>query len=163
MKKEELDLIKTAIINETEGHEFYNMAAEKTEKEDVKKAFKELSDEELLHVTWLKEIYSKFKDGKEDSKYVELISDPPSPKIFNWDNIDRKSASIAISVFGIGIQIERASVEFYKNAHKSSDIKEVKELYKLLVKWETSHLEQFSNEYDKLKEIWWSEQEFAPY
>jgi len=163
MKNEELDLVKTAIINEIEGYEFYNMAAEQTENSDAKKAFKELADEEFLHVNWLKEIYSRSGNIKEDSLYIALVSDPPSPHIFNWDNIDRKSASIAVSVFGIGIQIERASVEFYKMAYKSSDIKEVKELYKLLIKWETSHLEQFSNEYDKLRESWWSQQEFSPY
>ena len=32
-----------------------------------------------------------------------------------------------------------------------------------ILKWEKVHLEQFTNQYNLLKEDWWAEQGFAPF
>lgn len=164
MNKKELQLLKQAIINEVEGAEFYGLAAEKHDlDEDVKKAFLDFKSEEMKHINWLKNLFEKIKDDKEDEFNLSIIEPLPSPKIFSWDKLDRKDASIVVSVFGIAIQTERAAVEFYKNAAKSTTIENAKKLYETLSKWEQTHLDTFSKEYDNLIEEWWSTQGFAPF
>jgi len=67
MNKEELKTIKQAIINENEGYEFYKMVSKDTNSEEAKKAFLELAEEELKHVKWLKDLFTKLKDNTMDS------------------------------------------------------------------------------------------------
>ena len=164
MNKKEIQLIKQAIINEVEGAEFYKLAAGKEGiSEEVKKEFFHLADEEIKHIEWLKILFDKVKNEKEDEFNLAIIDPLPSPNIFAWNKLDRKSANIAVAVFGIAIQAEKASVEFYENAAKNSDLKKAQELYKILANWERSHLETFSKEYESLLDEWWSEQEFSPF
>ena len=163
LNNEELMLIKQAIINEIEGYEFYNMASSKASSKEVENAFLELANEEMQHVIWLKDLFSKVKDNNAADFQLALIPEPTSPAIFKWKNIDRVDVGIAVSAFGIGIQMEKASVEYYEKAAKATKIKETKELYNILVKWEKVHLDKFSSQYEELKEEWWSEQGYAPF
>jgi rubrerythrin len=163
MKTEELIIIKQAIINEIEGYEFYNMAASKSNSQEVKEAFLELAEEEMQHVVWLKELFNKVKDDNIADFQLALISEPIFSMVFKWDNIDRRDAGIAVSAFGIGIQLEKASIEHYIKAARETEFKEAKELYNLLIKWERVHLDKFSSQYEELKEEWWSEQGYAPF
>ncbi|MEK6263887.1 MAG: ferritin family protein [Clostridium sp.] len=163
MNKVELMVIKQAIINEIEGYEFYNMASSKSKSKEVEAAFLELANEEMQHVIWLKDLFGKIKDDNVANFQLALIPEPTSPAIFKWENIDRVDAGIAVSAFGIGIQMEKASVEYYEKAAKETKIKEAKELYTVLIKWEKVHLDKFSAQYEELKEEWWSEQGYAPF
>ncbi|MCB2288421.1 ferritin family protein [Clostridium sp. CS001] len=163
MNNQELMIIKQAIINEIEGYEFYNMASNKANSSEVKNAFLELAEEEMQHVNWLKDLFNKVKDNNIDNFQLALISEPTSPAIFKWENIDRKDAAIAVSAFGIGIQMEKASIEYYEKAAKETDLKQAKELYNILIKWEKVHLDKFSSQYEELKEDWWSDQGYAPF
>jgi rubrerythrin len=163
LKDQELKIIQTAIINELEGYEFYKMAHEKTTDPSVKEAFSTLAEEERKHIEWLKELFEKVRDSEEDVIKLSMMDNPPSPNIFQWENLDRTSASLAVSVFGIGIQMERMSVEFYENAAKRSEITAARSLFGTLAKWEQVHLDMFSKEYDKLQNTWWADQGFAPF
>lgn len=164
MDKKEIQLIKQAIINEIEGAEFYKLASEKEGiSEEVKNEFLYLSKEELKHIEWLKVLFDKIKNSKEDEFDLAIIDPLPSPKIFTWDKLDRKSANIAVAVFGIAIQSEKTAIEFYQNAAKNTELKKARELYSILANWEKNHLESFSKEYESLLEEWWSEQEFSPF
>lgn len=163
MKSEELKVIKKAIIHEIEGYEFYKLASEKADSLDTKNAFMELADEELTHIEWLKKLFNNI-DADESHKFdLAFIESPESPEVYDWANLDRSDAALAVSVFGIAIQMERASIEFYQNAAEDSSIKEAKELFLILANWEKAHLEHFSERYEELKEAWWSRQNFAPY
>jgi len=163
VNNQELMILKQAIINEIEGYEFYNMAASNSNSKEVKNAFLELAEEEMQHVVWLKDLFNKVKDDNIVDFQLALIPEPTSPAIFKWENIDRKDAGIAVSAFGIGIQMEKASIEYYEKAAKQTEIKEAKELFNILIKWEKIHLDKFSSQYEELKEEWWSEQGYAPF
>jgi len=163
VNNQELMILKQGIINEIEGYEFYNMAAGSSNFKEVKSAFLELAEQEMQHVVWLKDLFNKVKEDDMANFQLALIPEPASPEIFKWENIDRKNAGIAVSAFGIGIQMEKASIEFYSKAAKQTEIKEAKELYNILIKWEKVHLDRFSLQYEELKEEWWSEQGFAPF
>ena len=163
MNIEELSVIKQAILNELEGYEFYKMAGNQANSKYVKVAFLELAQEEMSHIKWLNELFNKIKGGKEDEVTLAFLADTSSPKIFTWENLDRKDAAMAVSAFGIGIQMERYSIQFYIKAEKQSQNIESKELFQKLIVWEQAHLDQFASQYEKLKEEWWADQEYAPF
>ncbi len=163
MLEQELSIIKQAIINELEGYEFYKMASAQAESAEVRQTFMQLASEEQLHIEWLNELFTKLKTSPEDAMKLAVLDNPPSPGIFNWDKLDRKHAGVAVSVFGIGVQMERASVEFYDQAAKETKFEASRQLFEILSKWEAAHLATFSTEYDKYQEIWWSDQDYAPF
>jgi rubrerythrin len=163
MNKEELAIIKQAILNEIEGYEFYKMASEKETSKEGKEAFIELANEELKHVEYLQELFSKIKDGDEEDFQLAFLSNPPSPRIFDWKKIEVGNNSLAVSVFGIGIQIEKASIDFYQEAMVKTQNIMAKKLFEILVSWEKVHLNQFTDAYNFHKEEWWAAQGYAPF
>lgn len=163
MKEFEIQQVKQAILSEVEGYEFYKLAMGQANNSEVKAAFDNLAKEELKHVEWLNQLFEKLKDDEEDSFRLAAMPDPPSAEIFKWDNIDRNNAGLAVSVFSIGMQMEKASVEFYNEAAEKTNIEEAKKLYKILAQWEQVHYDQFAKEYETLKQEWWSDQAYAPF
>ncbi len=163
MKEFEVKMIKQAILNEIEGYEFYKMAGKQAQNTDVKKSFERLAEEELKHVEWLKQLFESMSSDQADTNLLESLPNPPTAGIFKWDSLDRDNAGIAVSVFGIGMQMEEASVEFYKDAANKTGLGEAKKLYKLLAQWEQVHFEQFAKEYESLRKDWWSYQGYAPF
>lgn len=163
MLKEELEIISQAILNEVEGYELYRMAANQSATKNSKEAFMELANEELRHVEFLKNLFDNIKDGKEDELSLAHEVKPPSPDIYNWEKVDQEHASMAMSVFSIGIQMEKDSIEFYQNAKEKTKIDQAKKLFDLLIKWEKVHLDQFIEQYNIYKEDWWADQGYAPF
>ncbi len=163
MHKEELNVISQAIVNEIEGYEFYRMAANQAGTGESKDSFLELAKEELKHVEYLKALFNKIKSGQEDDLRLALEASPPSPDIYNWKKVSKENTSLAMSVFSIGIQMEKASIEFYQDAKNKTSLEEARKLFDLLIKWEKVHLEQFTEQYNIHKENWWAEQSFAPF
>lgn len=163
MRKTELGVIKQAIINELEGYEFYKMAMQQAHDVDVKATLKQLADEEQSHIMWLDELFKKMKDHPTDDFELAALADMPSPGIFTWASLDRKQVGLAVSVFGIAIQMERAAMSFYQNAAERTTIPAAKELYTKLSAWEEVHLNAFVEEYDRVQGDWWSDQGYAPF
>lgn len=160
MLKRDVEVFKQAILNEVEGYEFYKMAAYNADNDEVKKSFLDLANEELKHIEWLKDAFKKLSGNPEDQSTLALIENPPSPQIFKWENLQNKNANLAVSVLGIGMEMERASVKFYENAMKATPYEAAKQLFEVLAKWEHVHLEQFSKAYDVLIKDWWMDQGF---
>lgn len=163
MLKKDIEVFKQAILNEVEGYEFYKMAAYNAADEEVKKAFLNLANEELKHIDWLKDAFKKLSGNPEDHSTLAMIENPPSPQIFKWENLQTKNANLAVSVLGIGIEMERASVKFYEQAASETPYEAAKQLFEVLAKWENVHLEQFSKGYDVLIKDWWSDQGFEAF
>lgn len=164
MYKEELAIISQAVLNEVEGYEFYKMASSQCNSDKTKEAFLELANEELKHADYLKKLWRKLSGGGEIK--LESIIDAvvvPSLEIYKWDKIDKSNTSVAMSVFGIGMQMEQSSIEFYEKAKEKVKSQVSKDLFDLLISWERIHLKQFTEQYSILKEDWWAEQGFAPF
>lgn len=161
MTYDEISIIKQAIINEIEGYEFYRMAAKQTQSNNVQKAFLQLAEEEFMHVEWLKKFYSNISEGRDHSLHMAFVIEPPSPGLFNWDSIERQNISLAVSIYGISVHMEKASVDFYRQAAQKTQSPKLKHLYNTLIQWEKGHYEQFKNEYERLKEDYWSLQQIA--
>lgn len=163
MKQNELDAIKQAILNEIEGYEFYQLAASQAKDDETKQSFLNLANEEMKHVEWLKALFNSMVNDDHDSFNLANVSDPPSPEIYQWKHLDRQNAQTAVSVFGIGMQMEQLAVKFYTEARDQATHDHVKALFTKLIAWEQVHFEQFAKEYDLLKQDWWSTQSFAPF
>lgn len=165
MYKEELTIISQAILNETEGFEFYKLAANQSTSQSTKEALLELANEELKHANYLKKLWSKLTDGGHINinDILESGIEIPSPDIYKWDKVDKSSTSVAMSIFGIGIQMEKSSIDFYTDAKNKAKSEASIALFDLLINWEKVHLHQFTKQYNILKEDWWAEQGFAPF
>ena len=161
MSKKEKEIIKNALTLEQEGYEFYQMAAENSEDRAVSDAFKQLAQEEVKHMDWLKELYSKIS---EDTRSEISFEDPPDvPQIFDWEEVSHFKGSMAMSVFGVGVKMEKSAVEYYQEAAKETELKVARDLYETLIEWEKGHLKDFEKQYQLLQEDWWNEQGFAPF
>ncbi|MBS4031433.1 MAG: ferritin family protein [Clostridiales bacterium] len=157
----ELQALKTAILNEAEGYQFYNLAAMRTADSEVKDAFLHLAKEEQQHESWLRKMYKELSDKQDTSLDIE-VTDVPSPQIFRYDKVGPESGSLEISVYKIGILMEMASLKFYREAAEQTTTPALKKLFSHLADWEGSHLESLEKIYDVLKEEWWDKQGFSP-
>ncbi len=163
MKEQEIKLIKQAIINEVEGYEFYQLAAEKAVSKEARETLSNLAKEEMIHIEYLQDLFNKVKDDKGDDYQLATLVPPASGQIFKVASLDKADLSMAMSVFSIGIQMEKASVEFYTEAKKTTRIPKARELYDILIKWEEVHMHQFTEEYQQLQDEWWAAQSYAPF
>jgi rubrerythrin len=159
---EELNILRTAILNEVEGYQFYSLAASNAAEPAVKEAFEHLAREEQQHESWLRKMYSQLSEEGSVISEEEIGADAPSPKIFRLDNIGPESGSLEISVYKIGILMEMASMAFYRNAAEATTNPALKKLLLRLAEWEDNHLEALQKIYDILKDEWWDRQGFSP-
>ena len=156
----ELQILKTAILNEAEGYQFYTLAAQQVTDPGTKQAFSALAADEEKHKLWLLNIYQSLsKHQFPDSPPSREI---PSPGIFEYGKVKPESGTMELSVFRIGILMEKASVDFYRKAASESRSEPVKNLCSQLVEWEIGHLDILEKIYDQLKEEWWDKQGFSP-
>ena len=68
-----------------------------------------------------------------------------------------------LSVFGIALQLEKSSYEFYHQVAEKTEDEITKKLFSILEVWERAHYDTFNKEYNALQEDWWNEQGFAPF
>lgn len=159
--KTQVELIKQGILNEIEGYEFYRMAGDKIAEEENKNIFYEIAEEERKHAEWLQLIYKKLSN--QEIIDVAFLENPPSPEIYQWTKLKADQLHTGVSIFGVAIQMEKESVAFYENAKMQVEDPNLLKLYDTLISWEQIHLEQFTNQYSIYKELWWQEQDFAPF
>jgi rubrerythrin len=160
LNNNELQILKKAILNEMEGQQFYIIAAQLVEDLDTKQALLHLAQEEERHRTWLEELYQNISSG-ENINLTALEKDA-TPGIFEPEKVKPEAGSIEVSVFRIGILMEKASMEYYRQAAQEAQNPEVKELCQRLATWETGHLKMLEETYDYLREEWWDKQGFSP-
>ena len=161
MKSNELKILKTALLNEEEGANFYQLASDNSTDPDVKNAFLSLAKEEKLHSQWLLDLMQSI--NKEEVPRLDLTdSEAVSPQIFNLSKASGKQNIMEVSVFHIGILMEKASMDYYRKAAGDTDIPEAKKIYEILAKWELHHLEQLEKVYDTLSDNWFEQQGFSP-
>jgi len=162
MNHDELALTKQAILNEIEGYEFYKLAASRANSAETKEALLEIAQEEMKHIEWLKTLFNSLKDGS-DAFDLAMVSDAPSPGIYSWKKSGCGELSLAVSVFGVAMQMEADAVKFYTDARDKSSDSKTRKLFDTLIGWEKNHYELFANEYSVVQQEWWSEQGFAPF
>jgi rubrerythrin len=162
MDQNEIKVFKTAILNEVEGEKYYRNAAQKTEDAETAQAFLYLAEDEQKHQVMLRELLTKLMGGKDIGTDSYNLQGTPSPHIFNSANSPRAGSGMDISVFHIAILMEKASIDFYRQAAYVTSLPSAKDLFDFLANWEVQHLEAMEKIYDSLTEDWWDKQSYSP-
>jgi rubrerythrin len=164
MSTDELNILKKAILIEAEGENFYQLAAVHSSNHDVKNAFLFLAEEEKQHGMWLRQLMQSLAPGNNfDIKQLENDADIDLPAIFDFSKLKgQQKNTLEISVFHIGILMEKASLDYYREAAEKSTNQDAKKLYGILSKWEMHHLDELEKVYDSLTEDWFDHQSFSP-
>jgi len=158
----ELKILKTAIINEMEGEHFYRLAAANNGDEQARQAFLYLAAEEGKHQRWLREMAGKLAAGNPLAFNTGSLDETPHQNIFDRFRPGTETGSLAVSAMHVGLLLEKASVDYYREAASLTSLDVTRQLYEKLANWELAHLEYFEKAYDDLKEEWWQQQGFSP-
>jgi len=140
MEKLELESVfSVAISREIEAYEFYREIADRVKDPEVKKVFKELSDEELQHMEFLE----KFKVNPEmimkieapaDYKVAEATELPPF-------DINMKPAD----AIALAMKKEQLAVEFYGELASITKDAEIKKFFLNIANMELNHKHRLEN------------------
>lgn len=160
MFNKDLEILKTAIINEQEGHQFYLMAAENAGDQDVKDVFLNLAADEKDHESWLRKVYRDILESGQPGQLI-INESSLSPKIFSRDKL-KNAGGLTVSALHVGVMMEKDSMDFYQRAAAQTKIAELKALLEALANWESRHLEQLESAYDFARDEWWEQQGFSP-
>ena len=159
--------IRTAMMAERTGREFYRMAAEHTQDAAGKQAFKQLAEEEQLHFDYLAKHYKSLSEKGELAKGVtlgrahELANENT---IFSADFKSRlKGAHFEMSALAIAVQLELNGINHYKAQAAKAKTPEARKLFEELVDWEKGHYDAFVREQEQLQEAYWNEAGFSPF
>ncbi|MEQ8175197.1 MAG: ferritin family protein [Syntrophomonadaceae bacterium] len=158
MLNKELEMLKTAILNEQEGYQFYLMAAEKADNPDVKAVFSGLAAEEAEHERWLRNMYNELLN--QETARGDVEEQPFSPHIFTPDKL-RNNGGLVVWALHIGIMMEKASMDFYRLAALETSIESLQVLLTKLANWEQGHLDFLEKAYDWARDDWWDKQGFS--
>ena len=158
MYTKDLEIIKTAIINEQEGYQFYLLAAEKAVDQEVKEVFLSLAGDEKEHEGWLRTVYREILDkGQLNQMLIEFSR---SPGIFSFGKL-KNTGGLTVSALHVGVMMEKESIDYYQLAAADTNISELKLLLESLAKWESTHLERLEQAYEFARDDWWEQQGFS--
>ncbi len=165
-KERILEALKEAMQAEVDGHNFYRMAADKTNDEMGKEAFKGLAKDEVEHFNFLKAQYNSFeKDGVPD-KSVKLgkpSESGESPMFTDSFKNRLKDAHYEMTALSVGVQLEQSAIDFYKKQSEKAENENVKEFFKELADWEATHHRRLLKQQQELKEDYWQDGNFYPF
>ncbi|MBN2537024.1 ferritin family protein [candidate division WOR-3 bacterium] len=159
--------LKEAILTEHTGTQFYETAAEKTSDKQGQEVFRMLAAEEALHQRWLKEQYQLVLSGKHPEPLVDTTSgailDDSSP-IFSKELKDRiGEAHWEMTALSVGLQLERATIERYRDLASEAGVPELEHFFLRLMHWEEGHARALEIQSKLLREAYWNAAGFAPF
>ncbi|SHJ93409.1 ferritin family protein [Desulforamulus aeronauticus] len=158
----ELQAIKTAILNEHEGHQFYLLAAEKGGSDEVRNVFLYLAEEEQRHEYYLRRLYDAVENNIDMKKAEENCNLVKAPNIFKEEDLKREKPSLIVSALSMAVKMEKESLEFYREASAKTKDEKARKVYLELAEMEGEHLDTLNLAYDFAKNEWWAEQGFSP-
>ena len=158
--------LKDAILTEQTGVQFYTIAAANTTDVQGREVFQQLARDEAEHQQWLRRQYGHLVEDApwETWKPVHHADlSGPSP-IFSEGLRSRiGEAHWEMTALSVGLALEEATVIRYRKLAQAADRPEVRRFFEDLAKWEESHAEALSRQFNLLKESYWGEARFAPF
>lgn len=135
-----LNILANAIEREIEAYEFYKQISEKVLNKDVKKIFRDLSQEELGHREFLEKLkfnqsmFTKIEPPAADYKVSEATDLPPF-------SLDMKPAD----AIALAMKKEQQAVEFYRSMAESTGEPDIKKTFKNIANMELNHKQRLEN------------------
>ncbi|MCX7858288.1 MAG: ferritin family protein [Deltaproteobacteria bacterium] len=136
------DSLRKAIDMEIQGKSFYLEAAEKSRTELAKMVFRQLAEEEDIHINVIETIYSRIK---EESKIEEWITGTRENKseILNPFRKELLKEAIKaeedIDALKFGMEMEEKSIKYYEELKDTTDNPYVKRFFLTLAFEERGH------------------------
>ena len=159
--------LEKAMQAELEGYHFYQMAAQNTKDAQGQEAFKSLAEDERDHFNFLKAQRDAIAETGTLASDITLGEPKPftgDHPIFSKEVKTRVGgAHYEMTALGIGIQLEKSAVDFYRGEAEATEDPGIKKFYLELMKWEQGHLEALSRQADDLQKDYWAEAGFAPF
>jgi rubrerythrin len=158
------EILKTAILMEKRGKAFYEMVAQQTKSDDVKKIFTMMAEEEQTHVEFLSKQFASYNKNQKFDK-IELKADAGIVDEILSGDIKKQisAASFEAAAISAAIDMETKAIEVYsKQAAAATDPNE-KELFSWLADWERGHHKVLHELNEQLKEDIWYDNQFWPF
>lgn len=158
------EILKTAILMEKRGKAFYEMVAQQTKSDDVKKIFTMMAEEEQTHVEFLSKQFASFNKNQKFDKIELKVGAGIVDEILSGDIKKQISAaSFEAAAISAAIDMETKAIEVYsKQAAEATDPNE-KELFSWLADWERGHHKVLHELNEQLKEDIWYDNQFWPF
>lgn len=156
-----------AVKMETDGRNFYLIAAQTTQDPKGREVFQTLADEELSHLNFLKSHYESISTSGLLNPSISLgkpgMLEEQNP-IFSNDILTRiGSAHYEMTALSIAIQLELNSIKYYEERAREETEPQARTFYSELAKWESLHYHALLRQQDTLKESYWTANGFAPF
>lgn len=161
--------LKTALLNEVEGREFYRMAARNAARDAVRQMFEFLMREEERHYETIVEQAARMAEGRpprlsRGASARRAIRKFRSP-LFPPDFVARgRHADAEVAALSIGMTLEKRAIEqFAALRRKVRGDAAAEKLFDGLIAWERDHLDILMRQYEQLREMYWEQARFWPF
>jgi rubrerythrin len=153
-RRNHLDILMNAISMEIEGKEFFEEAAGKLKHQRAKDTFISLVKQEQRHIDILNAELSRLGEGKGWASLAEMkdsASTYARQSVFKDKDIRRIRLGPdagELEVLKVGIEVEKKSIEYYRDAANQTADVNAKGVFTWLVGEEAGHLTILSAEYE---------------
>lgn len=161
--------LKTALLNEVEGREFYRMAARNATRDGVRQMFEFLMREEERHYETIVEQAARMAEGRpprlsRGAARKRAIRKFRSP-LFAPDFVARgRQADAEVAALSIGMTLEKRAIQqFTALRRKVKGDAAAEKLFEGLIEWEQDHLEILTRQYEQMREMYWEQARFWPF
>ncbi len=140
------DVLRRAIAMEHEGKEFFEHASRRMTRKRSKDMFLSLVTQENRHIEILGHELRRLEDGRgwaplEDAK--KGSTDTSGSPVFSKEGVGAvrlEPAAGELEVIDLGMEVEKRSIDYYRDAGMATKDKNARELFNWLVGEEAGHL-----------------------
>jgi len=159
-------ILREAMVAERTGHQFYSVAAERSEDPGAKRAFAALAEEERTHYEALQRRYRELL-GHENTSWDPIPEAEhraeASASMFSPTFHDRlRGRHFEMSALAIGVLLEKESIAFYSKQAQEAAEPQIRAFFERLVAWETEHYDGLLQQQNALREEDWQANRFEP-
>jgi hypothetical protein len=160
-----LTILKSAILLEIRGKDFYQKAADSAGSRTVKDFFQKMAEDEAGHIQILSDQYKAYQAT---GKFAEWLENKTFAHVADAVLSDELKERIRASGFesaaiSAAMGMEERAIKLYSQRADTTADAEEKALYQWLAKWETAHLESLAKIERDLTESLWNDNSFWPF
>ncbi|MEM0344151.1 MAG: ferritin family protein [Thermoplasmata archaeon] len=153
-KEDAVSILTDAVEMEFQGRQFYEDVATRAKHPRTRAVFSSLANHERRHAEVIAEELARIKEGKEWKSLDELRSSlggHPRLSVFEeprFRRLEFDPAAGEIEALKLGIEVEKKSIDYYRNAGARSLEPKAREVFNWLVGQEAGHLIILEAEYE---------------
>ncbi len=159
--KQMLSALKNSMRGELESIYVYQNAMNRSQDEEVKKFFKNRTEEEKGHYNYLLKYYQSITN----EEILKAIETNGSKNFIFSDNFKERIGSdqILFSAISVAILLEKDSFEYYQKCSDDADDKILKDFFQQMANWEKEHYDDLMEISAAAEKIFWQRNRFEPF